>query len=175
MELETIGHALNRVISTFERRPSSAIHADSCATVTWKGGLRTEVSHPNGATFVADMPAEFGGGGAHVTPGWFMRAGAASCTATCVVIAAAQRGIKLTGLEIDVTSRSDARGNLGMRDEAGRVVDAGPRDLGMRVRISAENESPEALEELVKAGVRSSSVVRALEEPLPISLQIEIS
>jgi hypothetical protein len=59
MELETVAKALGRMTSVFERRPSSAIHADSSATVSWNGGLQTSVAHPNGAVFVTDMPSEF--------------------------------------------------------------------------------------------------------------------
>jgi uncharacterized OsmC-like protein len=137
------------------------------------GGLKTNISHPSGNTFLADMPAEFGGGGAHVTPGWFMRAGAASCTATCIAMAAARRGVKLTHLEVIVTSRSDARGNLGMFDEQGERVDAAPTDLEMLIRIAARDETPAALESLAADGMRSSSVARALEECLPIALRVE--
>jgi uncharacterized OsmC-like protein len=104
-----------------------------------------------------------------------MRAGAASCTATCIVMAAAQRGMRLTHLEVTVTSCSDARGNLGMCDEQGRLVDAVPSDLEMRVRISAEGESSQTLKNLVDAGLRFSSVARALEERLSISLHVDCS
>jgi uncharacterized OsmC-like protein len=173
MELETVGKALGRMVSVFERRPSSAIHADSSATVSWNGGLRTSVAHPNGAVFVTDMPIEFGGGGGHVTPGWFMRAGAASCTATCIVMAAARREIRLTNLQVTVTSCSDARGNLGMCDEQGRLVDAVPSAMEMRVRICADGTSSQNLRDLVEAGMRFSSVARALEEQIPITLHVD--
>jgi uncharacterized OsmC-like protein len=173
MELEIVGMALRRMMSVFERRPSSAIHADSASTASWSGGLQTSVAHPNGTVFVTDMPAEFGGGGAHITPGWFMRAGAASCTATCIVMAAAQRGMRLTHLEVTVLSRSDARGNLGMCDEQGHLIDAVPADLEMRVRIAADGEDSQSLKHLVDSGLRFSSVARALEERLSISLHVD--
>jgi uncharacterized OsmC-like protein len=173
METSQISEALRRVVSVFQRRPASASHADSSAMATWQGGLKTLISHPNTLEFTADMPAEFGGGGLHVTPGWFMRAGAASCTATCIAMAAAQRDIELTELEVTVTSRSDARGNLGMSDETGQLVDATPSDFAMLVRISADQVSPEILNDLVGAGVRASSVIRSLETPLRVALHVE--
>ena len=119
------------------------------------------------------MPGEFGGGGEHVTPGWFMRAGAASCTATCIVMAAAQREIRLTDLQVTVTSCSDARGNLGMCDEQGHLVDACLAPWEMRVRISANGASSQTLHALVEAGLQFSSVARALEEQISIALYVD--
>ena len=67
-----------------------------------------------GSDIAKDMPVELGGSGDQVTPGWLFRAGVASCAATSITLAARGEGIELTALEVEVGSRSNARGLLGM-------------------------------------------------------------
>ena len=72
------------------------------------------------------MPGELGGTGDRVTPGWLFRAGLASCATTSIVLTAAAEGIELATLEVWVGSRSDARGLLGMTDDAGSPCSPAP-------------------------------------------------
>ena len=72
------------------------MHDDAPATARWQGGTpRRHVSHADGTQVPTDMPAELGGSGDQVTPGWLFRAGLASCAATSIVLAAAAEGIEL--------------------------------------------------------------------------------
>ena len=114
MATQDIAAALRRVHAVLRRRPETGLEDDSMATVRWNGGLRTIASHANGRQIATDMPVELGGGGDQVTPGWLLRAGVASCTATSIAIAAAAEGVELDVLEVCLSSRSDTCGLLGI-------------------------------------------------------------
>ena len=165
--------ALKRVQSVYERRPGSALHADSPAVARWHEGLRVVTTHPSGRSVVSDMPSEFGGSGAEITPGWYSRAGTAACTATCLAIAAELRGIVLTRLEVTVESRSDSRGVLGMREEGGPPVDAAPAGFVVRVTVAGAADDA-ALEALAREGSRCSPIAQSLARANDVELHIEI-
>ena len=120
------------------------------------------------------MPAELGGTGDQVTPGWLFRAGFASCAATSIVMAAAREGITLQTLELRVSSRSDARGLLGMADESGQPVDAMPSNMQLHVRIAADGVSSERLRALAEQGIACSPIPRAVQHAVPFALHIDI-
>jgi len=170
---QPLAQALQRVQKVLERRPETGLHDDAPASVRWSGGTRMLASHANGTLVPTDMPAELGGTGDQVTPGWLFRAGLASCAATSIAIAAAARGIELTLLEVDAGSRSDTRGLLGMAGADGQPVFAGPGDLTLTVRIGAEGVAPERLRELVESGVGCSPVPAAVRTLTPLALRIE--
>ena len=174
MATQDIAAAVQRLESVFRRRPTAALHDDTLATARWTGGLRVVASHANGTQIVSDMPLEVGGSGDRVSPGWLLRAGLASCTATSIAMAAAAQGIELQSLELEASSRSDARGILGMTDTDGALVSAGPHDVQLTVRIKAAGIPAEGLRKLVEYGGRCSPVLRALEEAIPVDLHIEV-
>ena len=174
MAAEQIAAAWRRSESLLQRRPETGLHEDSTATARWEGGLRIAASHANGTQVLTDMPVELGGSGDRVTPGWLLRAGFASCTATRIAMAAAAEQIELQALEVSASSRSDLRGLLGMADADGTQVDAGPRDVEMRVRISARGVPEQRLRALVEESYRCSPMARALTNALPVALRIEI-
>ncbi|MEJ7686382.1 MAG: hypothetical protein WKG52_04955, partial [Variovorax sp.] len=91
-----------------------------------------------------------------------------------IVVSAAAEGIELTALEVHASSRSDTRGLLGMADAAGEPVHSGPRDVRLRVRISAAGIAPERLRALVEKGVGRSPVPSGLARATPLDLQIEL-
>jgi hypothetical protein len=76
--LKPISVAVHRVRSVLTRRPEAALHADTPATARWQGGVRVAMSDGLGGQFCTDMPAELGGAGDQVTPGWLFRAGMAA-------------------------------------------------------------------------------------------------
>ncbi|MGO4392325.1 OsmC family protein [Variovorax sp. M-6] len=174
MAAEQIAAAWRRSESLLQRRPETGLHEDSTATARWEGGLRIAASHANGTQVLTDMPAELGGSGDRVTPGWLLRAGFASCTATRIAMAAAAEQIELQALEVSASSRSDLRGLLGMAHADGTRVDAGPRDVEMRVRIAARGVPEQRLRALVEESYRCSPMARALTNALPVALCIEI-
>lgn len=174
MAAQEIAAAWRRAESLLQRRPESGLHDDSIAVARWDGGLRIDASHANGTRMSTDMPTELGGSGERVTPGWLVRAGVASCTATRIAMAAAAQQIELQALEVSATSRSDLRGLLGMADADGITVEAGPRDVEMRVRISAPGVPEERLRNLVEESYRCSPMARALTSEVPVALRIEV-
>ncbi|HZO23755.1 MAG TPA: OsmC family protein [Steroidobacteraceae bacterium] len=175
MTTQNVATALLRVESVLQRRPGAGLHDDAPATVRWERGLRVVAGHLNGTQIPTDMPRELGGTGDRVTPGWLMRAGLAACTATSIALRAAARGIELQRLEIVASSRSDTRGLLGMINERGEQVPAGPRDLELTVRIAAQGATAEQLRSLVEDGYRNSPIACALEAAMPVGLRIDIS
>ncbi len=174
MSMQDIAAALQRAEAVLQRRPEAGLHDDAPAAARWQHGTRIVTRHANGAQMATDMPGELGGSGDQVTPGWLFRAGLASCAATSIALRAAAEGIELTALEVHAGSRSDTRGLLGMADASGAPVHAGPRDVQLRVRISAEGIAPELLRALVEKGVGCSPVPDGVARATPFDLQIEL-
>lgn len=173
MATQDIAAALQRVKSVLQRRPEAGLHDDAPATARWDGNLRVVASHANGRQVLTDMPGEFGGGGDQVTPGWLLRAGFASCTATCIAMGAAAEGIELDSLEVLARSRSDSRGLPGVADADAEPVSAGPRDMELTVRISARGVAPQRLRALVEHSYHCSPMARAVQDAVPVALHIE--
>jgi uncharacterized OsmC-like protein len=157
------------------RRPEAGLHDDAPATARWSGGTRVVTEHANGTQVETDMPKEMGGSGDRVSPGWLLRAGMASCTATRIAMAAAAEGIELQALEVLASSRSDTRGLLGMADADGEAISAGPRDMQLLVRIAAHGVPAQRLQALVEESYRCSPMARAVQDAVPVALHIEIA
>jgi uncharacterized OsmC-like protein len=174
MATQDVAAAMQRVEAVLKRRPEVGIHDDAPATARWNSGTRFVTSHASGTQILTDMPAELGGSGDQVTPGWLFRAGLASCLATCIVMDAAAEGIELAALEVLVSSRSDLRGLFGMADVTGEPVDAGPSEVQLRIRIAAPGVAPERLRLLVEDSNRCSPVSAALRRAVPSSLCVEV-
>jgi uncharacterized OsmC-like protein len=168
-----IAAALQRARAVLTRRPAMGLHDDAPATARWENGVRVVSSHANGTQVATDMPAELGGTGDRVTPGWLFRSGIAACAATSIAMVAADEGIELSALEVHVTSRSDARGLLGMVDAGGESIPVEPRDMEMRVRIAARGVDPARLQALVELGCRRSPIPGAVRCALPLGLHVE--
>lgn len=173
MAAQEIAAALQRAESVFRRRPEAAVHDDAPGAVRWSGGTRVVATHANGRQVETDMPEEFGGTGDQVSPGWLLRSGLAACTATTIALVAAQEGIALDSLEVEVTSRSDARGLLGMREADGALVYPGPLDLQMRVRISAEGVPAQRLRALVEQSNERAPLSAVARSAMLLPLHIE--
>lgn len=169
-----IAAALERLKAVVMRRPEFAVHDDAPATARWEGGTRVISSHANGHEMVTDMPAEMGGQGQHVSPGWMFRAGIASCCATRIAMAAAQEGIVLSRLEVIVGSTSDVRGMLDMPDAAGATVPAGASEIRLEVRIAADGIDDERLRRLVQDSHHLAPMSSNIERSVPLILSVAI-
>lgn len=174
MAATDIAAAMQRAEAVFKKRPTAGLHDDASAVARWEGGMRVIASHANGMRVVTDMPSELGGTGDQVTPGWLLRAGLASCAATCIAMGAAAEGIELSTLEVKASSRSDTRGLLGMTEADGGPVYAGPRDVQLFVRIAAPGVAPERLRALVEESQRCSPVPVAMQQEVPVALHVEV-
>ncbi len=179
MDVERIAASLERVASVLRRKPQAGVADDSAATARWDGGLRTSVRAGDSSDTVfsvaTDMPAEVGGEARAVTPGWLLRAGLASCSATRIAMAAAAQGITLQTLEVRATSRSDARGLLDIPELDGSAVPAGPLAMALHVRIGAAGVPGERLRALVASTERCSPVTDAMKRPLPVAVHVDVA
>src|SRR5271168_2932160 len=164
MTSEEIAVAVGRVEAILQRRPDVGLHNDAPASVRWDGGLKMVTTHANGFELETDLPADLGGDGQGVTPGWLLRAGLASCTASCIAMAAAREGIELSSLELTASSCSDLRGILGIPDGAGETISAGPGEMQLHVRISAPGVPAERLKRLVEKSNGCAPVACAMQE-----------
>ena len=175
MGTQDIAAALQRVKSVFQRRPEFALSDDHPATARWESGMRVVSSHEDGTEIATDMPAELGGTGDKVTPGWLFRAGLASCATTSIAMAAATDGIELSTLEVRASSRSDARGMFGMADADGKPVSAAPGEVQLDVRIAAHAVSAERLRTLVETGCQRSPIPIVVTCATPLALHIDVA
>lgn len=175
MGMEQIAASLERVASVLRRKPQAGLVDDSEATAQWMGGLRTNVRSDKGVSVATDMPTELGGEASAMTPGWLLRAGLASCSATRIAMAAAAEGIALQTLEVRATSRSDARGLLAVPEMDGGAVPAGPLAMALHVRISAPGVPEARLRALVASTATCSPVTGAVERPLPVAMHVEVA
>lgn len=84
------------------------------------------------------------------------------------------RGIVLTRLEVVAESESDARGLLGVTDDAGKPIPPSPCAVQLRVRIAATNVAAAVLRELIEHSHCCSPVSAAVEGSVPVSLCIDM-
>lgn len=175
MSTQDIAVALQRVQAVLQRRPDAGAHDDAPATARWQRGTRVVASHANGTQITTDMPTELGGSGDQVTPGWLFRAGLAACAATSIELAAVAEGIELDLLEVRAGSRSDTRGLIGLADESGEAVGAGPFDVNLQVRIGANGVEAQRLRELVADGLRRSPIPNAVTNATALAVQVELA
>ena len=146
--------AWNSLSAALQANPAKARATYAAATATLGSGLQCRVTGPSGEHIETDMPPAMGGAGAHPNPGWFFRASLAACCLTVISAQAARLGIVLTGLEVTVDGEGDHRGMLGVDDS----ISAGHAALRTKVRISAQNATPEQLNELVAWAAAHSPV-----------------
>ena len=165
----TICVAIKRVESALTQKPTRGPQPDAPAQAVLTGGLGMQVRHPSGHTLRTDMPTSLGGGGEEVSPGWLMRAGLASCTATVIALRAERLGIPLTKLEVTVQSLSDARGMLGLDPS----VPAGPLQMDMQVDIQADGiDNQAALAELVAWANEHSPIGNVVRRPMDLGMTV---
>lgn len=164
-----IGRSIEIARNYLAEHPEEARYTDSVASAVVENGLRCRVEGPGGAIIYTDMPAGVGGESTAPSPGWFTRAGQASCEATLISMRAAELGIPLQRVEVVVDSESDDRGILATDDE----VPAGPLSSRTRVRIMADGVDPRVLHELVEWADRYSPISDAMRRAVPMSVEVE--
>jgi len=161
----SIADAVARATEYLGAHPDEARYRDSVATAHVTDGLVARVTGPGGETVTTDMPAGIGGTASAPSPGWLMRAAAASCVASLIVIRAASTGVTHGAIEVSVDSESDDRGILGLDD----AIDAGA--LSVRVVASADGVAGAALRELVDWAVRHCPVTDTIARSVSIEVE----
>ena len=169
MTTEDIRTALQNAVAYLSAKPDEARYTDSAATAVIENGLTCRVRGPNGEETVTDMPKSVGGSSSAPSPGWLFRAALASCVATLVAMRAAEEGVDLSRLEVEVDSESDDRGILGMD----RSVPAGPLSARVRISLAADGVSPDLLRRIAEEGKDRCPVRDALGREVPTTTDIE--
>jgi len=177
-ELDRIGEAVRGAREYLTAHPAEAAYIDSPANARLESGLRVSVQGPDGASVSTDMPASVGGGGSAASAGWLMRAAHAACVATLVAMRAAEEGVRLTRLEVAVDSDSDDRGILGAPSAEGAEeakVPPGPIRSRVRISLSADGVSEEALHQIATWGWQHCPVDDAMRRAVPVTVEVDAS
>ncbi len=148
--------------------PDEAVYTDSAATARLEAGLRVVTTGPGGESVATDMVATVGGGATAPSPGWLLRAAAASCVVTLIAMRAEMLGVTLSDLEVTVDSRSDDRGILGLDPS----IPAGPASIRVAVAASAAGASRDDLDRLVHWAVDHCPVTDALLRAVPLTVEV---
>jgi uncharacterized OsmC-like protein len=168
MQRSDIAAALDGLSKAIVANPDKARSRLGAATAKSLGGLKFRLTGPSGEQIETDMPPAMGGGGSGPNPGWLFRAALASCCATVIVQHAARRGVELLELEVTVEGDGDARGILGLDEK----VSAGHSAIRTTVRIGAQDQLPERLQELVQWAIDHSPVACTVCDAPPNTLHI---
>ena len=164
---EHIRTSIESAIGYLTEHPDEAKYTDSVASATLVEGLRVRIDGPDDTLVETDMPSSVGGAGAAASAGWLFRAALASCVATLIAMRAAQEGVALTSLKVDVDSVSDDRGILGMDPD----TPAGP--LSISIRVDVQSEAPaDVVREIVQWGSDHCPVCDVAKREVPVSLEI---
>jgi uncharacterized OsmC-like protein len=164
----SIADAVAAASAYLTEHPDEARYRDSLAHARLASGLAVTVSGPGGESLQTDMPAGIGGSASAPSPGWILRAAAASCVVSLIAIRAAATGIQLRTVDVDVDSESDDRGILGL-DAA---IPAGPLSTKVVVAIDAPGSSRDAIEALAAWAVEHCPVTDAISRPVALALEV---
>jgi uncharacterized OsmC-like protein len=173
MSQEEIRAKVEAAVRYLTANPADARYTDSQATAALvdPDGLATRVNGPDDAEMMTDMPASVGGGNAAPSPGWYLRAAAASCVATLIAMRAAQESVKLERLSVTVDSESDDRGILGISDD----VPGGPLHTRVVVNIRSQandDDDEDVWQTIVDWAVEHCPVTDAIRRAVPLSVEI---
>lgn len=168
--MSDIADAVQRASAYLTDNPDEARYRDSAARAHLGPGLRAEVTGPGGESLATDMPTGIGGGASAPSPGWYLRAAAASCVAALIGIRAAATGLSLPAgaVEVEVDSESDDRGILGLADG----IPAGP--LSMKVVVALQDGSVDraAFEEVARWAIEHCPVTDSVRRAVPLEIEV---
>lgn len=163
-----IAGAIASARSYLSEHPEEARYRDSTASAVVEDGLRVRVTGPDGSSVVTDMVAGVGGAGSAPSPGWLFRAAYASCVARLVTMRAAEQGVELSGLRVDVDGESDDRGILGLAED----VPAGPVNLKVVVSVPSAAGGA-AVRAVVGWGLQHCPVDDAVRRAVPVEVDVQ--
>lgn len=164
----SIAESVAKASAYLTDHPAEARYRDSSAKARLETGLVVTVSGAGGESLRTDMPLGIGGSASAPSPGWYLRAAAASCVASLIAIRAAATAVTLISVEVEVDSESDDRGILGLDD----AIPAGALSTRVIVAIEAAGPDRPALEELVKWAVEHCPVTNTVSRSVPLELEI---
>jgi len=127
--------AIERITRTLEQKPSFGLGTGVSKTRI-VDGLTCEVREGNW-TFKVDMPEQAGGNAAGPTPGVYGRAALGSCLAIGYIMQAAQLGVPIDSLEVEVQADYDDGALFGT------AQDVPPGYLEVRYSVTVDSEADE--------------------------------
>lgn len=133
--VEHMKTAYQRMVRTVERRPEKA-RGTAKTRVRVTDGVTCEVSDGDWE-LTLDLPERWGGNNAGPNPGVLGRASLGSCLAMAYRRWAAEHGLPIRSLEIEIEADYDARGELGLADVT-------PAYTEVRYTVRVESDAPEA-------------------------------
>jgi uncharacterized OsmC-like protein len=164
----SISDAVAKASAYLADHPDEARYRDSSALARVESGLVVTVTGPGGESMSTDMPAGIGGTAIAPSPGWFLRAAAASCVASLIAIRAAETGLTLGSIEVEVDSESDDRGILGLDP----TIPAGALSTRVVVSIDAPGVDRKTLEDVATWAVEHCPVTDTIARSVPLSLKV---
>jgi uncharacterized OsmC-like protein len=164
----SIADAVQGASTYLTEHPDEARYRDTVASARIDDGLVATVTGPSGERLTTDMPAGIGGTATAPSPGWLMRAAAASCVASLIAIRAASTGVTIGAVEVDVDSESDDRGILGL-DPA---IVAGALSVRVVVRLEGTGPDEAGRRALVDWAVAHCPVTDTIGRAVPLSVEV---
>jgi len=163
---QAVKEALDRVEGIFAARPEKGrLTKKGRAVLT--DGLLSEYTE-DGKTIAADMPETFGGSGRLLSPPGLMRAGLATCLAIGYAVRAAQLGVALTRVEVDVEADADFGSIFGLPGCA-----TGYGEIRYSVHVESE-AAEETVRAIIEASDARSPVLTAIREPQKVARTIVV-
>ena len=162
----SVADAVAAASAYLSEHPDEARYRDSAAMARVTSGLAVAVTGPGGESLTTDMPKGIGGGSSVASPGWYMRAAAASCVASLIAIRAATLGLTVGAIEVTVDSESDDRGILGLDDE----IPAGA--ISMKIVASVGGVRGDARRDLVDWAVAHCPVTETIARAVPVTVEV---
>ena len=162
----SVADAVAAASAYLSEHPDEARYRDSAAMARVTSGLAVAVTGPGGESLTTDMPKGIGGGSSVPSPGWYMRAAAASCVASLIAIRAATLGLTVGAIEVAVDSESDDRGILGLDDE----IPAGA--ISMKIVASVGGVRDDARRDLVDWAVAHCPVTETIARAVPVTVEV---
>ena len=168
--MSQIGDAVAKAGAYLTEHPDEARYRDSVAVARLGENLHVDVIGAGGEAIATDMPRAIGGEANVPSPGWLLRAAAASCVASLIGIRAATLGVELapSAVEVTVDSVSDDRGILGLDDD----IAAGALSLKVVVRIGGTSLGEDARTALARWALDHCPVTDSIARPVPIELEV---
>lgn len=155
---------VNALKAVMRENPAAGRRTLSGVT-SWNGGAHSTTIVRNFA-IPADEPAVLGGTNQGPSPTELVLTGLSACIAIGIAYSAAEDGIEVDLIEVDVAGDLDLGGFLGTGG-----VRPGLDEIRLTVRVDADAPR-ETIEDLVDRGYRRSPVAAALEGRVPVRVCI---
>ena len=136
------------------------------ATVSWKGGFRSEATIRDFAPSVSDEPAALGGTNTGPNPVEQVLAALGNCLAVGYAANATAAGIELNDLTIELDGDLDLHTFLGLAEG-----NAGYESISVHVKIDSD-ATPEQLQALHDKVVGTSPVGHTLSRAVPVTIDL---